>query len=281
MSRINELRRINRISRFRDPEYWPYTSAGEPITNQRPLEEVSESFNDPLIPKPAHGVNVVTDFDNVAQQNQWAEQNVGSGDSTTFSWVADPVSGSARGTVARFTSSGADSLSRMYPVGSTIGGGTNVVGIKNGRVRFYYRRVISNGSIGIRFREVDANNYYELQIAVAHALMVVKKVVAGVTTSYHNQVVVNTAGRAELSTWFYVDFEWWEGTDQYGTRLYMTMTPQMGPVIRHIGGFEKATRYYIDESPSFSNNAAVTISIVAKGSGQPWWLDEITVERWA
>lgn len=293
---INERRRLDRISRFRDPEYWPFSSAGEKITSVTDnINVIYEPFDEPLIEKPPVGRALTTDFDSVSEQNEWAIQNLSGSLTVSLTFVADPVPGAARGRVMKITNTGASSnvpVARVYPASGTVKG-ASILGIRNGRVKLYYRTTTNSDftTFRLRFREKDANNYYEFSLTFVSggggSSPQVRKVVAGVsqnidiwtTTGFGGQIVRD-------STWHWIEWTWWEGTDQYGTRLYIQCQTDFGvdTYVPSTGSSGNRIRdWFVDTSPSFSNETATTISIIKDangGSSGTIHVDDITLERW-
>lgn len=285
------MRRINRISRFRDPEYWPFSQSGELVTNARELSEVYEPFEDPMIPKPPlGGQSVTTNFDSTDQQAEWAIENIGSGGSVSLSFVTDPVAGAQRGTVARVSTAGASTaIFRFYPVNNTIAG-TDIRGYNNGRVRLFYRGTVNSiDKLALRFREVNkTTDYYESQVAFASSGIghITKKVVGGISTTLGQQTTGLAGGIECDGAWRWVEWTWWQGADQYGSRLYIQIeTQDRGYVVKTMSGTsnDQFQPWFVDESPSFGGSAQGGISITKTSPGsatKTLELDEITVERW-
>lgn len=280
---IGLRRGINCGLRFRQPEYWPFASSGEVVTNAVDNSNlIYENFEQPLIEQPPRGQPVTTNFDSSVQQAEWASELLQTG-SASLLFTADPVSGAARGTVARLRTSGSSAVNRFYPVNGTVDG-VNIRGIRNGRVRVYYRTTASNTQmIALRFREKDkTTDYYEMQSALYVGQRLAFKVVGGVSTTLGSAAFANTIGAGMYfdGQWRWIEWTWWEGTDQYGTRLYGRVEHQDDGYVNLSGN-----TFVVDNSPSFTNEENATISILKYSNGNTaptdFYVDEITVERWA
>lgn len=260
------------------------------------INVIEENFDEPMIAKPPVGRALTTDFDLTSEQAEWAVENLSSPTGTvSISFVSDPVAGAVRGKVMKVTTasgSGSIPVARVYPASGTIKG-TSILGIRNGRVRIYYR-LTSNAnmlSLTLRVREVDANNYYRIYCGLITGggnSIEVSRVVNGSGTRIDGFFTTSIGGGYVIdSQWHWMEWTWWEGTDSFGTRLYFQVQYDTGgdgyAVDTNGASTRQPRKYWIDESPAFSTDTGTIISILKDnngGSSNSIHIDDITVERW-
>lgn len=130
MAMIRERRNLNIVERFRKPEYWPFSSAGEKVDNTLNLSDITEDFGIPL-PIYQKAILIGTDtFESGTTGATWVDAGTG-----TYSYVTDPAAGASHGRVKKVQFTTAQQpFFYAETFGSTTG---NLQGIYSGKLDFY------------------------------------------------------------------------------------------------------------------------------------------------